>query len=136
METIGQRRLKSFLSRYDDLTLPESDDPQKVSCSQVRKDAGVDVSDYLDLAQKVATVQYYNPDYVFLYRGQAEDYRRKAASTLKPPIFRSPRGHSPGSQDIPSGDELARRYGVLRQAERLLVLLYPHHDGRRRLRRQ
>lgn len=135
METIGQRRLKSFLSRYDD-PLIEEDEPQKVSCSQVRKDAGVSVSDYLDLAQKIATVQYYNPDYIFLYRGQAVDYRRKSATTLKPPIFRAPKGGLAHDQRIPDISELADRYSILRDAEEQLVLRYPHHDGRQRLRRQ
>lgn len=136
METIGQRRLRSFLSKYDEVKLLKSDEPQRVSCTQVRKDSGVNVGSYLELAQKVATIQYYNPDYVFLYRGQDRDFLRKAASTLKPAIFRSPEGHPPANQGIPSGEELTRRYSVLRQAEHLLVQQYPHQDGRRRLRRQ
>ncbi|WP_293682077.1 FRG domain-containing protein [uncultured Phenylobacterium sp.] len=136
METIGQRELRSFLSESAGENLREDDDTRRVSCSQVRKDNGVPVRDYLDLAQKVATVQFYNPDYIFLYRGQAADYRRKRATTLKPPIFRAPAGSSVSDQGIPTGDELTRRYDVLRRAEQLLLLRYPHRHGAQRLRRQ
>ena len=136
METIGQSQLRSFLTPTSKGIITEDDDPCRVTCSQVRKDPGVNVNDYLDLAQKVATIQHYNPDYIFLYRGQDSDYLRKKATTLKPAIFRDIRGNPAGSQGLPSRGVLEMRFDILQKAESALVTHYPHSDGRKRLQRQ
>ena len=85
---------------------------------------------------KVAAVQYHNPDYVFLFRGQSEDYRRRSASTLKPQIFRGTAGRRATNQNLPPAEELQQRFHVLRSAEELLTNRYPHQQGRRKLARQ
>jgi hypothetical protein len=136
VEVIAERGLWSFLSSNAAGWLVETDDPQPVRSFQIRKDPGVIVQSYIDLVQKVATVQYYNPDYVFLFRGQCRDYLRGSASTLKPPIFRAGKIDPPEKQGIPSKSEIKRRYTKLNMAERLIQEIYPHKHGRTRLRRQ
>lgn len=133
METIAERSLLSYL---DCTGLAENDEPTSVRCSQVRKNKGHKVSSYLDLAMKVASVQYHNPDYVFLFRGQPHDYRRRSASSLKPPIFRGPKTAPAHKQDVPSLATMQQRYERLHYAEQLLMNLYPHQTGRSKLARQ
>jgi hypothetical protein len=136
VEVIAERGLWSFLSENPSDWSGSKDDPQPVRCSQVRRDPGVIVRDYIDLVQKVATVQFYNPDFVFLFRGQKQDYMRSAASTLKPPIFRANKTDPPHKQGIPLKSEIKTRYEILNESESLIQEFYPHKHGRQKLRRQ
>jgi hypothetical protein len=85
MQTIGVQDLWSFKDH--------GTDAEPVDCDEVRRSNGHEVSDYLDLAKKIAELQFRNRDYVLLYRGQPRDYRdHDGRSTLEPAIFRrSPR---------------------------------------------
>lgn len=117
METIGKRDIRSFLKSVDS--------PKPVTNTQVRQDEGHRVSTFLELASKVAVLQYKNPQFVFLFRGQRTDYKnQKKNSSLKPTLFRP----APGGTSIPDAALLEQRFRVLANAERLLVEMYERHD--------
>lgn len=78
-------------------------------------------------------VQYKNPDYVFLYRGQSKDYKRAGYTTMRPSIFRKVDNNQ---KNYFNNSILNKEYSVLRLAEEKLVRVYPHDEGRQRLRRQ
>lgn len=128
METIGKREILSYLSNFDT--------PEKATNNQIRQDAGHVVQNFLELAKKIAALQFKNPQYVFLFRGQATDYRnQKKSSTLKPSLFR-PRRDNP---KLPSPELLAQRFHFLAEAERSLVSRYgqvKEFEGEMKLKRQ
>ncbi|OWW00944.1 hypothetical protein ATY81_06820 [Rhizobium sp. R72] len=109
METIAKEQLFSFT---------DTGRLAKRTCLSIRKGDGCRVSDYLDLATKVAKLQYKNPNYVMLFRGQKSDYRRTTSgsefSTLKPTLFRG----SPA----PSEATLQQRFAKLEAAENNLLI--------------
>lgn len=124
METIAEQKLWSLLSG--------STEARDVSCTQVRADPGHEVSDYLDLATKVAELQYRNREYVLLFRGQSKDYKNTHSNTsLKPTLFHSSNAGNPGS------DILMERFEKLGRAERQLSDQYATTElmGRDRLQR-
>jgi hypothetical protein len=128
METIGKREIWSFLSG--------SDSPKKATNTDIRKDEGHHVTSFLDLARKIAALQFKNPEYVFLFRGQKKDYlNQKKNSSLKPSLFRPKRGDS----RLPGGDLLMARFSFLADAERRLVARYGEvsgFEGKEKLKRQ
>ncbi|TAV12591.1 FRG domain-containing protein [Rhizobium leguminosarum] len=112
MEIIAKERLFSFT---------DTGRLASRTCLSIRKDRGCRVKNYLDLATRVAKLQYKNPNYVMLFRGQPDDYRRRSRSnpnsdfsTLKPNLFRG----SP----TPSATKLQRRFDRLAAAENHLVV--------------
>lgn len=120
METIGNQQLWSWLDG--------AEKAEQVSNTKVRKDRGRLVESYLDLAQKIAELQYRNRDYVLMFRGQATDYKNRQANTsLRPSMFRSRESKS-NSADI------QMRYDRLRRAEEILIARYSHmgHDRLKR----
>ena len=133
VETIGQRPLRSFVSDPIKYKISESDEPLIVQSGMIRKDKGIIVRDYKELAYKVAMIQYKNPDYVFLYRGQSKDHKHYGYSTIRAPIFRyiDPKDGRKFDRDV-----IYKNYSILEKAEDQLVQLYPHDEGRLRLRRQ
>lgn len=95
-------------------------DPEIASNTVVRKSPGHVVKSYVELAQKVAALQFLNREHVLLFRGQSTDYRTSAnLSTMKPTIFRS-RSHG----KVPSRSALAARFSLLRTAEERLLQRY------------
>jgi hypothetical protein len=79
------------------------------------------VNNYLELATKVANLQYKNPDYVLLFRGQDDDYKNQSKrTTLKPSLFRSIKGTS----KAPDLACLSKRFEYLKNTEDLLVQQY------------
>src|SRR3954447_5799894 len=81
MKTIGQSALFSYLS-----TSPRS---VAVNSTQVRKDRGHTVKSYLELATKVAELQFRNRDHVLMFRGQGRDFCNEQRNTsLKATLFR------------------------------------------------
>lgn len=111
MDTIGQQKLFSFL--------PGSNDAQATDCTSVRANKGVIASSYLDLATKVAELQYKNRDFVLLFRGQQRDYANQHHHTsLKPRLLRPVNGTNPDST------LLQERYFRLKDAEERLVHAY------------
>lgn len=120
METIGSQKIWSFLS----------DEPEATSNTAVRKSRGLHVSNYLELAQRVSTLQYLNRDFVLMFRGQDEDFtNQQGNTTLKAAIYRGAR--------VP-GDEYPDRFNLLKRAEDLLEFQYGEAGfrGMTRLRRQ
>ena len=113
METIGRQVLWTF---YDD-----SETAQRVQDRDFRGGEGHRVRSFLELATKVAELQFLNRDHVLLFRGQKNDHRNFTKNTtLKPSLFRPVRG----TKNNPSPDVLMRRFQTLRLAEQKLVQRY------------
>lgn len=111
METIGSKQVYSILEN--------GSSPAAVSNTQIRKSLGYEVNSYLELAAAVAQLQFLNPEFMFLFRGQSADYKnREKNTTLKPGIFRGKGIHPP------SDSEINIRYKTLNLAERELVKLF------------
>lgn len=107
METVGHKPLWGFAT--------ESAEVREVDQLEVASGDGKLVRDYNELIQTLAKIQYHNPDFVLMLRGQTRDYRSGEATTLKPSILRSRDGRYPGRT------ELDRRFTRLRNAERALT---------------
>jgi hypothetical protein len=110
------------------------DKSRKADSVKIRKGEGHLVTSFLDLAKKVAELQFRNRDFVLLFRGQQSDYRNHMGNTsLKPTLFRSIQG---GKKNPPHGI-LERRFEILENGERELVRLYADADlvGLERMRR-
>jgi len=125
MDVIGAQDLWSF---------PEGvARAQRRTCSQVRGGHAHFVGSFLELATKIAELQFMNQSHVLLFRGQAGDYLNQKRNTmLKPSLFRSQVSGNPPS------DLLIRRFDELKAAEGLLVSCYEQagFPGLERLRRQ
>jgi hypothetical protein len=81
----------------------------------------------MELATKVAALQFENRDFVLMFRGQNVDLRNHAGNTtLKPRLLR----HESDPKKIPDPAILAQRFAKLMAAEELLV----HEYKLRRLR--
>lgn len=117
MQTLTSRDVWSFL--------PGEAESKKVQCKQIReipKNAGGEnghfVKDYRELARKVAELQFRNPEFVLLFRGQNKDHpTAKSGSSIKPRLFR------PASGKIvsPAATVVSERYETLRRAENALL---------------
>ncbi|NQW52481.1 MAG: FRG domain-containing protein [Rhodospirillales bacterium] len=84
METIGQNKLWS---------LTQSGKPIEDTNDSVRKTQGIVVRNYQQLARYVAELQFWNRDFVLVFRGQPKDYRNKVGDTLlRPSLFRPFKG--------------------------------------------
>ena len=127
MERVGVSSLWSFRAGKTEAV--------RTSNSEIRKDRGVVVTSYLDLAAKIAELQYRNRHYVLLFRGQAQDYRTsKGLTTLRPSIFRPPPGKSNLSRSL-----IDTRYKNIAEAERLLAEGFEtpkKHTGRQNVQRE
>ena len=126
METIGERKFFTFLD--------DADNAKASTNTNVRKNKPHRVSSYLELASKVAELQFLNRDSVLLFRGQGKDFpNQRGNSSLKPSLFRPTLDGK-----LPKVEELARRYSVLSSAEHMLVSEYQLEKlpGLDRIRRQ
>jgi hypothetical protein len=126
MDIIGSQKIWSFVEGQDGTV--------SAKCPAIRKAAAVLVKDFMDLATKVAELQYQNRDYVLLFRGQNGDHRNRSKYTsLRPSIMRAT-----NSIMVPTATTLEKRFQRLREAEALLVKHYDDEElvGRDRLRRQ
>jgi hypothetical protein len=111
METIGSKTLWSFL--------PDSMGAKSCSCTLLRKLSEHEVQSFLELATKIAELQFKNRDYVLLFRGQTKAYKNfQHNTTLKPSLFRDESGRNPSS------DALIQRFQTLHNAERILAEFY------------
>jgi hypothetical protein len=107
---------------------------QKANNRVVRHGEGHSVGSYLELATKIAELQFRNRDYILLFRGQKADHQnRLKATSLKPSLFRPTSGKS----ITPGAAILTKRFEKLREAERILVDAYNREKllGRERLKR-
>ena len=102
----------------------------------------------MDLATKVAELQFRNPDFVLMFRGQSTDYlNSKGNSTIKASLFRASKHfvhnpkktiHDPDNTPyLPSIATLKERYQTLEKAEFFLVTHYESEKflGLQRLKR-
>ncbi|MBC8112826.1 MAG: FRG domain-containing protein [Candidatus Saccharimonas sp.] len=117
METIGKASLWSFVDGEQEAQLIEN--------TAIRKGRGHRVKSYLDLATKVAELQFRNRDVVLLFRGQKMDHRnRDKNTTLKPTLLRP----NDGTILNPGRTTLTSRFESLKSAEEVLVRQYGHGD--------
>src|SRR5882724_6306194 len=111
METIGKQKIWSFLDR--------SRDCRTTTNTRVREGVGHKVASYLELARKIAELQFRNRDHVLMFRGQGGDHRNaKGNSSVKPTLFR------PEKKGNPDRATLEARFDILARAERTLVERY------------
>jgi len=113
METIGHQEIWSYYAATGEAKRVKD-------VTTVRAGAGHRVAAFLELAKKVADLQFRNREHVLLFRGQPADYLSgKNLTVLKPSIFR----HAIPSK-IPGEAELTRRFDRLKRAEQELVSRY------------
>ncbi len=112
METIGKNELWSF---FDDSGLIKV-----ASNTDVRKGNGCPVGSYMELATKIAELQFRNQNNVLLFRGQNGDFRNRLKNTsIKSGLFRpDAKGKNP-VREI-----LFKRFETLQMAEEKLVETY------------
>ncbi|MCC8942078.1 FRG domain-containing protein [Bradyrhizobium sp. Arg68] len=109
METIGSQKTWSFFDHRG---------CQVAKNSAVRQGPGHRVGSYVELATKIAELQFRNRDHVLLFRGQGTDHRNvKGNSSLKPSLFRGGRGN-------PDRVTLVARFERLKRAEQILIAEY------------
>lgn len=126
METIGRQKIWSFVKT--------GRKAEPTTCTQVRHGEAREVTSFMELAKKVAELQFMNRDFVLLFRGQSGDWLNKSENTsLKPTILRAN-----DSKKVPTLKQLADRYDRLQLAEQKLVECYRAGGtpGSQRLRRQ
>ena len=128
METIGENSLWS---------VSNSGRLVRRTCFSIRKGDAYEIKNYMELATKIAALQFRNPDYVLLFRGQNRDHLRinrngVRYTSLKPKLFRGV------AEDYPSPVNLEHRFDRLREFERKLVMGYENegYPGLNRLKRQ
>jgi len=113
METIGHQEIWSYYAASGGVKRVKD-------IATVRAGPGHRVTSFLELAKKVADLQFRNREHVLLFRGQGEDYLSgKNLTMLKPSIFRHNIPHK-----IPGEVQLTRRFDKLKSAERELVYRY------------
>ena len=125
METIGSQQIWSFVGPRQK-SVP-------TSCREVRISGGHRVGSFMDLAKKVAELQFMNRESVLLFRGQPRDYlNKRSATSLRPALFRASE-----ATKTPSDSQLGKRFSVLLKAEKILVSGYgKKFPGFTRLNRQ
>ena len=126
MEIIGGQKIWTFAG----------DQPAAVNmtCGAIRNGPAHRVYSFMDLAKKVAELQFRNRDFVLMFRGQGGDYRNKAkASSIKSTLMRAS-----SSTRVPGEAKIRARFDHLARAERILVEEYRSRKllGRERLERQ
>jgi hypothetical protein len=114
VDTIGQQKMWTFLK--DGCAIECAD------CLTIRRSPGYTVQSYLELATKVAELQFSNRDFVLLFRGQHTDYRNhvdKIGNTvLQASLFRSK------FKGANYRKFLEKQFQVLAHAEELLIEKY------------
>lgn len=111
MEKIGNQKIWSY---FDGASRA-----RPATNHNIRAGSGHLVKTYLELAKKIAALQFLNREHVLLFRGQESDYRTiKGTSTVKATLFRLSEAR------IPTPRVLSTRFETLRQAEAGLVARY------------
>lgn len=124
MEQIGNQDIFSFLDR--------ASKAESHTCTEIRASSPCKVDSFLELATKVAELQFRNRNHVLMFRGQSRDHKNvQGRTSLKPSLFRPTKGKNP------STDALCHRFSILSRAEILLVREYRKAKflGSRRLER-
>lgn len=108
---------------------------RKARNKDIRSGGGCYVASYLDLAKRVAELQFKNPEFVLLFRGQSDDHKNRLGNTtLKPSLFRP---EPADGSNPPSPSTLDRRFRVLKNAEEALVGKFSEEkwDGKKNIER-
>lgn len=109
VETVGEQKIWTYHG--------EQTGAEVANCETVRESDGHRVNNYMDLATKIAELQFKNRDFILLFRGQPRDFRNEDNHTsLKPTIMRAGSG-----RPLPDRMELQARYRRLNRAEQALV---------------
>lgn len=112
MEIIGNQKIWTFTEGAESMT--------GLSTSVIRKSRAHLVRSYVDLATKVAELQFRNRDFVLMFRGQNGDYKNRLGYTsLKPSLLRAA-----NSNRVPTEATLNKRFERLVHAEVALVEEY------------
>lgn len=126
MDIIGNQKIWTFSESSQSIT--------GLTCSAIRKGPAHPVRNYVDLATKVAELQFRNRDFVLMFRGQSGDFKNGSGYTsLKPTLLRAS-----SSNRVPTEATLNTRFNKLIAAEKALVVEYERAGllGRERLERQ
>ena len=120
MDTIGSAALVTFLDGVADCV--------SATNTRIRKDPGFRVSTFLDLAARVAELQFRNREHLLLFRGQRSDHRNRQGNTsLKPSLFRPlPTGPRAGAE-ARWQTALAERFARLDRLSQALAERYRAH---------
>jgi hypothetical protein len=113
VEKIGQKDLWGVADEDDDIRV--------VNQIDVARGDGKVVENYNDLIRTLAKIQYHNPDFVLMLRGQTRDHQSEGVTILKPSILRESRGRYPGR------GPLNERFRRLKNAERELAEAFNRH---------
>jgi hypothetical protein len=125
MEKIGNQKIWSF---FDD-----HPNARAATNQAIRAGGGHEVKTFMELAKKVAELQFLNRDHILLFRGQRSDYlTTKDNSMLKAGIFRL------DAKKVPTRSTMEKRFARLRVAEEELIKEYVREKllGFDRLKRQ
>ena len=79
----------------------------------------------MELAQRVAELQFRNPGHVLLFRGQSKDHQIKGASSLRPSLFRDRYNRTVSEHNA----SIERKFRRLEAAEKLLLRRYSEIRG-------
>ena len=126
MEIIGRQRILTFSEGSDGI--------KALTCRTIRKTGACRVRNFIDLANKIAELQFRNRDFVLMFRGQHEDYRNRSGSTsLKSSLMRATHSTKTATKST-----IEQRFKKLVAAEQALVVEYRRRAllGRERLERQ
>lgn len=126
MEIIGSQKIWTFMRGESEI--------QDAKCAAIRKGDAHDVVNFMDLATKVAELQFRNRDFVLLFRGQNKDFRNSSGNTsLKSSLMRVK-----ASEKVPTPSTIESRFDFLLEAEKALVAEFGRQKllGRERLERQ
>lgn len=126
MDIIGSQKIWTFSGGTKSSSV--------LSCSTIRKGPAHRVSNYMELATRVAELQFRNRDFVFMFRGQPGDFKNRIGYTsLKSSLLRAVT-----SNRLPTDATLNRRFEKLIAAEVALVTEYEKQGflGLERLKRQ
>lgn len=118
MEKIGEKKIWSY---YDDCEKVQS----VKKTSEIRGGKGHKVTSYIELAKKIAELQYLNRDHLLMFRGQAKDHKTSKNNTMmKASIFRNEDGK------LPNDEILGKRFKLLRAAGASLQSHYQKNNLR------
>jgi hypothetical protein len=113
MEILGTRKVWTRLDGQANCT--------NESNSEIRGGKGFEVTDYIEMAEVVAELQFRNPDQVLLFRGQNRDFKKQQGnSSILPAMFRPVVQQKAKPKKI-DPIILKSRYDSLLQGERLLI---------------
>ncbi len=116
METIGKNELWSFF----DSDSHENGKAKRATNTEVRGENGCPVGSYLELATKIAELQFRNKSHVLMFRGQFRDFRNQQDNTsIKPGLFRPD-----ANGKNPDAEILINRFATLKLAEEKLIGFY------------